>query len=348
MEKLDNFEIGSIIFTGLTIFIGFFTSFDPFGDLNLLDARILVVCSLAEAVVCGSWGLINGAHRGKLVLVIAGKKLKEDGEDHVDNFDILQYVVGVIWFLFGMITFIACFTDENALVAWYVWVLLLGVLASTSLISYSGIKASDRFTPLDPLDPENEMKIKGRRKTSGLLAQLFGHHVFLVILFILDIALGVPVGDSSNEVGADLEFWLIVSGVYLRLFASFQLWFHWLGGNEAFKKHRLAERRKQYKVISVERKIDERIIKEQERLEKGDKTYVDATFLQKTTVYTEDEYDPQNSVRTRGATQAYIQNEAQRMITSQRSRANLGTKGKEAVPLEEFGSHLNVSNGTNR
>lgn len=334
VEKIPTIELSSIVFAGMTIFIGFFTSADPFSDLNLLDSRILVVCQLAETGFAALWGLANGIFNTKLILVVVGKKLKESGSDHIDNFDIVQYAVGVFWGLFGIIAGGLVFMDDTALIPWFVWILVIGVLGSFASLTVGGVRASEKYTPLNP-DTE-EMKISARRKITANLMQLGAFHIAVMALLIFDIALGIPVGDSSHEVDVRLESFLIISGLVTRGLVSYELWYHWLDKNEKDYMSRLENRRKDYKVVSVERRIDERIQREQKLMERGAKTVIDSEYLQKTTVYTEDEYDVVET-RGRGQTDAHIEAEVQRMMKGKR-----GKDGKEDIPMDTYGKHLDV------
>jgi len=314
-------QFGSLIVVFMGLLFLSLEAVDPFSEWNLLNPGLLRLCSVFAMTFNSMWLIINGTFQASLMLVIVDLKLKENKDDGAfDTFTKAKYTLIAVWMIAAIIlSFMTIQNNQGSLLLVYILLLLFGVLVSL-IFTAGGLRRAYKEKLGSRDVGAVDVKKNARRKVAAYTAFVIGYHIVLVIALIVDLALGAPAVEDSDDMAGKFTAALILYGICNRIFSAFELWFNWEDLDERDFKEKLEERRKDYKVISVERMIDDRIAREKQKAESNLPTVVSPAVLEKTILWDKDEYEPDYG-RTRGYTDKWVQQEALRLGQGTRTKA---------------------------
>jgi len=269
-EKVAAVEKGSAVIAGAAILVLGLEMFDPFKRWDIIDGPFLRLLSLACITCNALWLVFNGAQKASVLLVVTGQKLKaakqhdddDEDEDVWDNYTRAKYLLVVIWA--ACMATLAIFSfggNQEGFIMVYIVAVVLGLCISVAATLHGLYKAYE--VKLGSRDiGANDVKKKIRTNMALKILMIIGYHIAVIGILVTDLGFGVPTGGTP---GGDLATILIVYAIANRIFISFELWFYWYSDDERSYSRKLQDRRKKYKIISVEKMIDDRLILEKKQ-----------------------------------------------------------------------------------
>jgi len=313
-------ETGSLVIAGVAIvFIGL-ESADPVGRWELIDGWMLRLLSMAAMACNALWLIFNGTFQASLLLVIVQLKLKDEHEnrDSWDNYTRAKYLFSFLLFACSIVLVIFTIQENQEGFLWVFVLLMAAGVAGSGAATFLGLyRAYDKKLGSREI-ASNDVRKNARRKIAVSIFEVLGYHLLFVIILLVDVGFGTPTGSNVED---NLTYVLMVYGVANRLFISFEMWFNWYDSDENAYAQKIEERRSHYKIISVERMIDERIKLEQDKQRNGMETILSEDVLKNTVVCFDTEEDADVKVRTRGYTEEYVKQEALRTGKGSRKKA---------------------------
>lgn len=312
---------GSIVCVALVVLAVCLDSSDPFGDSDLFDGKFLRLFAMAGVIGMAFWCLLNATDFTSVLLVLVGKKLKatphEDEEGHEtkwDKYTMVEYGVGGIWLIFAALLAVGSQDDNSVFPMVFVVMIIIGLIASIVMTSaglYRGysVKLGDRD------NIKVDIKKNTRRLLLVKLCQIIAVHLIVIGMCMADLLLGTP-WDAKIE--GETQTILLIYGFGSRILVIYALLFNWIAFDaDGYVENTLAERRKHYKVMCVEQKIDERIELEKLNQEQGHRVVVED--LETLNTREKDEYDAKMAVhRETGENERYLRDLESRLAKGQR------------------------------
>jgi len=319
-KEVPAVEKGSAVIAGAAILVLGLEMFDPFKRWDIIDGPFLRLLSLACITCNALWLVFNGTHKASLLLVVTEQKLKsaKEDEDVWDNYTRAKYLLVVIWA--ACMATLAIFSfggNQEGFIMVYIIAIVLGVSISGAATLHGLYKAYE--IKLGSRDiAANDIKKKVRTQLALSIYMVLGYHIVVIAVLLTDLGFGVPTGDTP---GGDLATMLIVYAIANRIFISFELWFYWYSDDERGYSQKLQDRRKQYKIISVEKMIDDRIALEKNNRDVLNMPTIISPEILDNAACDLDIEDEEVNTRGRGYTDDYLRKEALRMEKGSRQKA---------------------------
>jgi len=332
-SRYESRQIGSNLCVALVVLAVCLDSSDPFGDANLFDGKFLRSFAMLGVMGNAFWCLINATDLTSVLLVLVNLKLKpkeieeedeETDEGKWDKYTMVEYGVGSVWLIIAALLGVDSRNDNSPFPIVFVVVIIIGMIASVVMTSAGLYRAY--AVKLGSRDEKiNDKKKNARRLLAIQLYQVIAVHLIIVGLCITDLLLGCP-WDAKIE--GDTQTILLIYGFGSRTIVIYALAFNWIPFDEKeFVNNTLAARRKDYKVMCVEQKIDSRIQIEKENSEKGGRRVLMDEDLAQLNTREFDEYDlKMNNRRERGETEMFIRETHNRLAKGKREKQKIDEK----------------------